>query len=511
MSEAFDKNRIIKNSSTLFIRMMFTMVLNLLTTRFVLAALGVEDMGVYGIVGSIVGMFGILVSGLLSATQRFITFELGKPDGDVNKVFCTSVNLILFMGIIMLMALEVGGGLMFEYGIQIPEKSIDAARWVMQFSIVTCVLNILLTPYSALLIAHEKMDTWALISVFQVAAGCGMAYSLTLFAQSERLFWYALLAMVIQMIVILMYVIYCNVKYQESHYKAYIDRPLVKEMARFAGASYGKGILEMVCNQGIILVINWTFGVAINAVYNIGMQVKNSVLSFGFNVHKSMAPQITKTYAAGEIDRHVKLVFTSSKFSVYILLLVFIPFLLRADYFMSLWLGKVPPYATIFTSILVFQSLLYAGFESFRTSVMATGKVGKFFIYSESFHLMVLPISYWVAYLTDSPIFFIISVVICDFAYCGYMIYLGTRVTPISAKGFFMKTILPCSLVLVFASIIMYGINLIIPASFLGLCLVIIINAIIVIGIIYTLGLDQREKQLCLEMLLKIIAKIKKQ
>lgn len=168
MSETFSKNRIIKNSATLYVRMMFTMVLNLLTTRFVLAALGVEDMGVYGVVGSVVGIFTVFVSGLLSAAQRFITFELGKPNGDVCKVFNTSVNLILLLSLGLLIVMEIGGWLMVEYGLNIPKGRVTAAHYVLQFSILTCILNLNTTVYNALIVAHERMSAWAIISIIQV-------------------------------------------------------------------------------------------------------------------------------------------------------------------------------------------------------------------------------------------------------------------------------------------------------------------------------------------------------
>ena len=198
MSETFSKNRIIKNSATLYVRMMFTMVLNLLTTRFVLAALGVEDMGVYGVVGSIVSMFTVFVSGLLSAAQRFITYELGKPDGDVSKVFNTSVNLILLLSLALLVVMEIGGWLMVEYGLNIPDNRVVAAHWVLQFSILTCILNLNTTVYSALIIAHERMTAWAVISIIQVVFTCGVAYSLTQFAENDRLVLYAALATISQ-------------------------------------------------------------------------------------------------------------------------------------------------------------------------------------------------------------------------------------------------------------------------------------------------------------------------
>ena len=168
MSDNFNKKRLIKNSTTLYIRMMFTMVLNLLTTRFVLSNLGVEDMGVFSVVGSIVNMFAIFISGLLSAAQRFITFEMGKKDGNIALVFSTCSNIILAVSVLLFLLLEIGGLWMLNCNVNLPEQSKNAAKWVLQFSIFTCLLNLNSTCYNAILIAHEKMNIWAFISTLQV-------------------------------------------------------------------------------------------------------------------------------------------------------------------------------------------------------------------------------------------------------------------------------------------------------------------------------------------------------
>jgi len=437
MSETFSKNRIIKNSATLYVRMMFTMVLNLLTTRFVLAALGVEDMGVYGVVGSIVGMFTVFVSGLLSAAQRFITYELGKPDGDVRKVFNTSTNLILLLSLVLFVVMEIGGWLMVEYGLNIPGGRVAAAHWVLQFSILTCILNLNTTVYNALIIAHERMTAWAVISIIQVVFTCSAAYSLSLFAEDERLVWYALFALIIQMAVQALYMGYCKRHFAETKYQLNIDRQLIRDMAKFAGASTFSGALQMVIAQGLTLIVNWTYGVAVNAVYNIGMQVKNALLSFGLNIQKSVSPQITKTYAAGEYDKHCKLVYTGSKMGIYMTMLIFIPFCLRSHYILQLWLGQVPPYTSAFTVGFVFQSLLYAGFEPFRTAVLATGRVARFFVYSELIHMLVLPLAYGVGVAFDTPIAMVVVIVFIEFVYCGAMVWFGTRVSKIRIQSTF--------------------------------------------------------------------------
>lgn len=494
MSDNFNKNRIIKNSATLYVRMMFTMVLNLLTTRFVLAALGVEDMGVYGVVGSIVSMFTVFVSGLLSAAQRFITYELGKPDGDVRKVFNTSNNLILLLSLALFLIMEVGGWLMVEYGLNIPENRVAAAYWVLQFSILTCILNLNTTVYSALIIAHERMTAWAVISIIQVVFTCSAAYSLTQFSESERLIWYAALAFAVQIVIQALYMSYCKHHFPETKYQRHIDKPLVREMVRFAGASTFSGILQMIIAQGLTLIVNWTYGVAVNAVYNIGMQVKNAVLSFGLNVQKSVSPQITKTYASGEYERHCKLVYTGSKLGMYMTMFIFIPFCLRNHSILELWLGQVPPYTSVFTVGLVFQSLLYSGFEPFRTAVLATGRVGRFFVYSELVHILVLPLAYIGGRLYDTPTAMVIIIVVMEFVYCAAMVLLGTKVSKISVRAMLYNVALPVVAVLMVSFAICILLLQHIPQNTWGLILVVLTCCAITSIVAYTIGLSSSER-----------------
>lgn len=500
MSETFSKNRIIKNSATLYVRMMFTMVLNLLTTRFVLAALGVEDMGVYGVVGSIVSMFTVFVSGLLSAAQRFITYELGKPNGDVSKVFNTSANLILLLSLGLLAVMEIGGWLMVEYGLNIPEERVAAAHWVLQFSILTCILNLNTTVYNALLIAHERMTAWAAISIIQVVFNCGAAYSLACFAESERLAWYAAFVFLVQIVVQILYMGYCKQQFPESRYQRHINKPLVREMAKFAGASTFSGVLQMIIAQGLVLIVNWTYGVAVNAVYNIGMQVKNAVLSFGLNVQKSVSPQITKTYAAGDYERHSKLVYTGSKLGIYMTMIIFIPFCLRSHYILELWLGQVPQYTSAFTIGFVFQSLLYAGFEPFRTAVLATGRVGRFFIYSELIHLLVLPLAYCVGRLYDNPTAMVVAIVFMEFVYCGAMVWFGTRVSIISIRSMLFRIAFPIILVLTVSFAICSLLSQFIAQGFGGLVVVVIISFMATAISVLVIGLSSSERNMVMNI-----------
>lgn len=501
MSDNFNNRRLVRNSAILYIRMLFTMFFNLLTTRLVLSNLGIEDMGVFGVVGSIVSMFTLFVSGLLSATQRFVTFEMGKKDGDIALVFSTCSNIIFGVSVLLFLVLEIGGMWMLDYNVNIPEQSENATKWVLQFSIFTCLINLNSTCYNALLIAYEKMNVWAFISTIQVLLGCCIAYSISYFPNNDRLIYYSLLAFLVQLFVSLLYLLYCKRSFPETKFSWKVDMQLVKSIVKYTGASSVSGLLQVFITQGLVLIINWTYGVAINAVYNIGLQVKNSVLSFGLNIFKAVQPQITKTYAAGEFDKHEKLVYSGSKIGSYMIMIILIPFCLHSHFVMQLWLGTVPPYASSFAVAFVFQSLLYASFEPFRTAVLATGNVAKFFIYSELIHALVLPLAYYWGRQYDTPVPLIVIIVVMEFVYCAFMIVLGSKVSVPTISGIFRHVVMPCCLVGIVSAIPCYLISLLMKDSIGALIFQLVLGTIIFGLVVLLIGINQQERRLAMLVL----------
>lgn len=493
MSDNFNKTRIAKNSILLYIRMFFTMWLNLYTTRLVLANLGVEDMGVYGVVGSIVSLFSVFSSGITNTIQRFITFELGKGSGDVNKVFCSSLNIIFLLAAFILILLE-SVGLWFLYNrVNIPASSMQAAFWVYQLSVLGCIVNLISIPYNAIVIAHEKMDAYAVISILQVVLTCASAYCLS-FLGAQRLLIYAILMTIISVLSRLFYQTYCHVKFHEYRYHFVVDKEYMKQIGKFAGVSTASGILEVLYNQGIVFVVNWTFGVAMNAVYAIALQLKNSVLSFAFNVFKAMSPQITKTYAAGEIDTHKRLVYSASKIQVYMIFFIMIPFLFRTEYILFLWLDDVPSYMVSYAKTTIFISLLYAMFEPIRTAVLATNCITKFLIVPAVYYNVSLLLSFYLAYRSESPVVLIVSVVVFDLIGCGLRVYYALKVSPLLFKEIINEVISPIVVVGAISTIVCRLLTIYLGDNLLDLFFLLIANSVFLLVIIYFLGINWQER-----------------
>lgn len=493
MSENYNKNRIIKNSLLLYVRMLFTMWLNLWTTRLVLANLGVEDMGVYGVVGSIVNVFQVLTSGVGTAIQRFLTYEMGRKDHNLNGVLCSSLNVIFVLAIIMLMLLEVVGLWFLNNKIDIPASSISAAQWVFQFSVLTCIVNVISIPYNALVIAHEKMNAFAFISILQVVLTCACAYCLSYL--DNRLFFYGLFMALISILIRIIYQVYCVRNFAETKYHLMINRGQIKQILKFAGVSSTSGILQVISSQGIVFVINWTFGVALNAVYTIALQLKNSVLSFAQNIQKAIAPQITKTYASGEFDAHKKLVYGGSKMEIFMIYFIMIPFLFRTEYIMQLWLGDVPPHTVIFMQCIIFLSLTYAAFEPIRTAVLATNNITKFMIIPDTVNLISLPLAYCIGKWLGQPSYLIITVVVVEVLMCVLRTYYAINVTELNAKMIFSKICIPCLFVALLSCALCLWLSCIFPFNIFGLISLIIANAIFLLVLIYIFGFSDEERK----------------
>lgn len=509
MADVYNRKRVLKNTILLYARMLFTMWLNLYTTRLVLANLGVEDMGVYGVVGSITGLFTVFVSGITSAIQRFITFELGRKDGNINSVFCTSLNILFIAAFLLWILLEVGGLWMLNHTLNIPEKSVKAAFWVFQLSVLSCLINIISIPYNALVIAHEKMDAFAFISIFQVVLICISAYMLSVFPQQERLLVYAILMAIIGFLIRVIYQIYCHIKFKEVHYRKEINKVLLKEIGKYAGISTSSGILQIISNQGIAFVINWTFGVTVNAVYNIAVQLKNMILSFSFNLMKALSPQITKTYASGEMETHRKLVYEGSKIEMFLIYIIMIPFLFRTEYIMGLWLGKVPEHLVFAVQWIVFVCLVVSAMEPIKEAVFASNRIVHYLIIPDSLFLLVLPLSYVSGYVTNNPDCLMVTVIILDIVCCVLRIYIGIKVTSLDLSRYVKHVIMPCFYIAVISGICCYILSLFFEENFWGFIGMFSCNSLLLFIFIYLIGLNSDEKRLVKQTIyIRMIKKI---
>lgn len=503
-----DNNRIVKNSIMLGVRMLFTMWLNLYATRIVLKQLGADDYGVYSVVGSVVGMLTIFNNGLLKSIQRYITYDIGRNEKHVNDTFCSLLNATLIFGIISVVIIDVLGVWFLNDYMNIPEKSVNAAFWVLQFSIATMFVTLISNPYNALIIAYEKMDVFAYISVLQVLLNFGAAFCLQ-FICGNHLFWYGLFIMVSSILIRLIYQIYCRVKFPQFKYRLYFDKKQILETLRFAGWASLDGGLSTIVWNGVVWIFNFSFGPAVNAAYSISMQVNNSILGFAQNVQKAIDPQITKTYAIGDFERHNKLVYSGSKLQALVIFIIIIPFIIRCDYILHLWLGVIPKYVADFCKAAVLMGLTVSFVEVARTSIVATGRIRRFVVIPNSLHLLLLPLCLGLNRYFNSPIIMMVAIVISYVIIYGIRLYLAAKGSCFSAKEMLYKTIVPCMIVGVLSFVILDIISSILPDNFVGLLSLLLLTLCVVVLCAYAIGLSHHERELIKSMVVIILKRNK--
>lgn len=394
MNNQQNNKRIAKNTLLLYFRMLFMMAVSLYTSRVVLNALGVEDFGIYNVVGGVVAMFGFISGSMASSTQRFITFALGKcNEYELSKVFSSSIITHGIISLIVIAFSETIGLWLLYNKMTIPVERMDSALWVFQFSVLSTVIMIMSVPYNATIIAHEKMDVFAYISVLEVVLKLLIVYLLVVF-NSDKLKLYALLLFVVQIFIRLIYGVYCKKKFKEAHFRCIYDKALLREMSLFAFWTMN-GNLAVICyTQGLNILLNIFFNPAVNAARGIAVQVQGTIQNFCRNFQMALNPQITKSYAVSDYEYMHKLVYASSRYSFYLLLLLSLPIILETRFILSLWLGIVPEYTVSFIRIILVTTIVIALSNPVIVSIHATGRIKRFQTYEGTILLTILPVAY---------------------------------------------------------------------------------------------------------------------
>ena len=402
-SQSANNKRIVKNTILLYGRMVLLMAINLYTSRVVLANLGVEDFGIYNVVGGIVAMFTMISGALSSSISRFITYELGTGNVKrLNEIFSTSVTIQIIFSAILIILAETIGMWFLNHKLVIPEMRMSAAQWVFQFSIIAFVINLISVPYNAAIIAHEKMSAFAYISIVEAIGKLSIAWLIS-FASMDKLVLYALLICAVAVVVRIIYGIYCARNFQECKYRLVFDKSLLSQMFSFAGWNMIGATSAILRDQGGNILINLFGGPVVNAARGIAFQVNHAILGFVQNFQTALNPQIIKNYASQNYDYMRQLVFQGSRFSYYILFLISFPIFVCTHYVLQLWLGVVPEHTVLFIRLVIVFSLFEALSGPLITAMYATGKVKMYQICVGGLQMLNFPISYLLLKLGGIP------------------------------------------------------------------------------------------------------------
>lgn len=396
-----NNKRLAKNTLILYARMLFTVGISFYSTRLILANLGVSDYGVYNVIGGFVSMFYMVTATMTQAVSRFLTFELGRNDPKkLQQTFSTSLNILLLLALLVVLLSETIGLWFVNAKLNIEPDRMTAANWIYQFSLLSFVLEMISVPYSASVISHEKMGTFAFVTITKVFLTFGIALSLAA-SPIDKLVFYGILVLAVSVSIQLMYWIYCKKNFPECQYSTHIDKVLFKDMFGFAGWNFLTTCTSMLSSQGVGIMLNMHFGTAINAARGVASQINGTVGAFSRNFTTALNPQITKSYAAGDIAYTTKLVCRGAKFSYLLFLFIALPCMFEVDFFLSKWLTEMPPYAGIFVQLTFLNTLVEILLNSNETLNRASGKIRKFQIIISVAQLLILIVSYIVLEITD--------------------------------------------------------------------------------------------------------------
>lgn len=505
---AENNKRIAKNTLLLYIRLFVTMVIGLFTSRVILSTLGVTDYGVNNVVAGFVAMFSMFTNSLSAAISRFLTFNLGKGDAEKLKtVFSTSFNIMIAMAIIVTIVAEIFGLWFLNSKLNIPADRMYAANWVFHFSVITFAVNLISIPYNASIIAHEKMDVFAYISILEVVLKLAVVYMLYI-SPLDKLITYSFLLLLVSVFIRIVYGIYCSRKLEECCYSMVFDRTLLKEMGGFAGWNMLGTACTMFNTQGVNILMNLFFGVVTNAARGIVNQVESVIVQFVSNFTTALNPQVTKSYASGNLDYMHSLVYKGTKFSYYLILIMALPFMFEAEFVLKLWLGEYPEEAPLFLRLAIIATMVDRLGNTTAVAAWATGNIKKYYIIVSATIIFVFPLTY-IAYKIGAPAYVAYLIfIIFYFVIMWQKVFILKGLTGFQPKEFLKNVMYPITITTIMAILIPLLTAHYLADNVVGSILQIIISVMSSIVAIYLFGLTKGEKALMMDTIQSRIKRI---
>ena len=435
--------RIAKNTMMLYFRQILIMLVNLYVMRVVLEILGTEDYGIFNLVGSVVVLFTFLNTAMTNATQRFLSFALGRNDMEqARNVYSVSVIIYVLIAVLVLVLAQTLGVWFFYTWLNIPPERQGAAFVVYQFSIAAMLVSILQVPYRATIIAHEKMSFFATLSIFEAAFRLSIVFILP-FILFDKLMTYAFLICITVTVIFLIHKVYCNRTFEIAQFRYCKDRKLFRQLFEFSGWNVFSGFAMISKDQGTNILINIFHGVSVNAAMGIATQVNSMIYQFVSNFQTAFNPQIIKSYSAKNFDYFMRLIFRTSKISFCLLFFFVLPLYINADFVFRIWLINIPEYVVIFTQLILLSSLIIAISAPLVMSIQATGDIKRHELIRSCFIFFNIPISLLFLWIGFSPVWILaIRVGVDVLLFIWRIFFLGKKIKfPIFS--FFREVIVP--------------------------------------------------------------------
>lgn len=508
-SYSSNNKRIAKNTAFLYIRMLVVMAVTLYTSRIILEGLGIEDYGIYNVVGGLAASFMFFSSSLSNSTQRFLNIALGNNNnGLLKKIFNLSLLVYGCIALLVFVVIALFGHWLLDVKLVIPQDRMTAANCVLWCFNLSLCLTFIGTAYDSVLIAHENMKIFAWVGILDAFLKLAIAFVI-LFVDSDKLIIYSVLIMFATLVTRLIPAIYCHKIYEECKVTLVWDLSLFKSLFGFTGWNLVGCFVYMLNNQGISILLNIFFGPVVNAAKGIATQVDSAVNNFAINFFVAVRPQIVKQYAQGRIQEMVRLLFNSSRYGFYLLWIISLPLMLRIDYVLHIWLTEVPEYTSQFVIWIMIYNLINVLTNPWWSAIQAVGRLRLYTIIGSGVFLLAFPIGWICLYhgLLPTSVFQVLCIV--RLIYIAVTINIVRRYIKFSRWQYIRDTIFPICSVVILTTIVTYYINgLLHQNSFVMLVAMVGITLGINFGIIFLLS-SKSERQLLKQQFIKFKSKFR--
>ncbi len=504
MSENSANNkRIAKNTIMLYIRQIVVMAVGFYTVRVVLSVLGVEDYGVYNVVGGIVAMLSFLSGTMASATQRFFSFHLGTKDNEkLKKVFSVNCIIYLLLLAIVFVLLESGGLWFVKNHLEIPEGRESAVLFIFQFSILTFMANMISSPFIAAINAHEDMQLFAYISIVEALLKLSVVFMLS-WISFDKLELYSMLLFAATSITTIIYVSVCLIKYAECQFKKiYWDYSIFREIMGFTGWTLFGQITTTARMQGVTILINQYFTPITVASRAIASQITNHLNSFAGNFNRSLYPPIIKSYSSAHLKEMYQLVYRGSKIAFFLMWVLALPIWVYMEEILSIWLDVVPERAVLFTRLSLIEVLIQSISYSIMTAARAPGKVKNYELILGAMQIAFFGVVWYILSLGCPDYSVYIAIIILNIAMFFVRLIIVKSLTGLPLRGFVSDVVLRMGSVVIGSLVPFILLSQVISYSFIKMLSVMIIGTLINCFMMYLVGLNKTERSAVLGVVL---------
>lgn len=501
---------IARNALFLYLRMAIVMVVNLYTTRLILHNLGVDDYGIYNVVYGFVTMFAVFNTTLTAGINRYYNYEMGKNGNEgAKKVYNVAIRIQILLAILVFILVEAFGTWYLNAYMVMPPERIIAANWVFQFSIISMIFLIIQNPFSSAIIAFEKMDYFAVVSIIDALLKLTIALNIK-YSPIDKLVFYGILMASISIFNFFAYYIYCKKKFYysiciEKNY----DKVLFNNMIKFSGWMLLDPIAYSINGQGVNMLINTFFGTIVNTAFGIANQVGSAIDTFSMNLSTAFRPQMVQSYSAGDIPRSLRLFGSMTKMSFSLFLLICIPIVFNINYIYNLWLGEAYPKLTIPISIL-FVVIKLVGCLNHPISyiIMAKGNLKQYMLTTSIITSSIIVVAYVLLKCGLSVLYvFLAMLIIAAINQIASIYVLSKEIFEIPQSLYYKKILFPCLAVALVVLAAVYTSHAIIRGSLLNIIVDFIVSIIVTLSMTYSLCMDRSEKRLFITLIQKIIHK----